>query len=106
MWARRALGNIGNYPIRAISTSGGALFGSALFGSIKEEKPSWRIEYPKLVLEHGGQLSRKIINEEDKTQLGLRLYQYQVFDFHEIAVEYINICYFRLVHIVARFELC
>uniref|UniRef100_A0AC34GQT3 Prostaglandin E synthase 2 n=1 Tax=Panagrolaimus sp. ES5 TaxID=591445 RepID=A0AC34GQT3_9BILA len=77
MWARRALGNIGNYPIRAISTSGGALFGSALFGSIKEEKPSWRIEYPKLVLEHGGQLSRKIINEEDKTQLGLRLYQYQ-----------------------------
>jgi microsomal prostaglandin-E synthase 2 len=74
MWARRALGNISNFPIRALSTSGGALFGSALL--IKEEKP-WRIEYPKIALEHGEKLSRKIVNEEDKTKLGLRLYQYQ-----------------------------
>uniref|UniRef100_A0AC35FSB6 Prostaglandin E synthase 2 n=1 Tax=Panagrolaimus sp. PS1159 TaxID=55785 RepID=A0AC35FSB6_9BILA len=77
MWARRALGTIRAYPIRAISTSGGALFGSVLYGVKEEKQQSWRVEYPKLVLEHGGQLSRKIINEEDKTQLGLRLYQYQ-----------------------------
>lgn len=63
MWNRRILG------------AGGALLGSVLL--VKEEKPTWRVEYPKFLNENGERLSRKIINEQDKTNLDLRLYQYQ-----------------------------
>ena len=83
MWARRALGNIGSFPVRAFSTSGGALLGSVFL--TKEEKP-YRVEYPKLALENGTQLSRKIVNEEDKTKLGLRLYQYQACFYSRLGV--------------------
>lgn len=64
MWsARRVLG------------AGGALLSSVLL--VKEEKPTWRVEYPKLANKDGETLSRKIVNEQDKTNLNLRLYQYQ-----------------------------
>uniref|UniRef100_A0A7E4ZVK8 Prostaglandin E synthase 2 n=1 Tax=Panagrellus redivivus TaxID=6233 RepID=A0A7E4ZVK8_PANRE len=64
MWTRRLLGG------------GSAVLASALL--VKEEKtPAWRVEYPTLVVDNNVKLSRKIINEHDQTNLGLRLYQYQ-----------------------------
>ncbi|KAE9550256.1 hypothetical protein FO519_006534 [Halicephalobus sp. NKZ332] len=64
------------WSTRRILGAGGALLSSVWL--VKEDKQqSWRIEYPKLLNKEGEQLSRKIINDQDKTNLNLRLYQYQ-----------------------------
>jgi len=64
------------WSTRRILGAGGALLGSVWL--VKEEKqPSWRVEYPTFLNKEGEQLSRKIINDQDKTNLNLRLYQYQ-----------------------------